>query len=87
MIFYEIKFIFTLFQIATPTEKKVPAPLILSNHSSEFECDKSHSSNNDYPKVGQVTDEASNDDINLEEPNSSVDIKSQENYSNKDNKF
>ncbi|CAF1130601.1 unnamed protein product [Rotaria sordida] len=73
--------------IATPTEKKVLASLMLSTHSSKIDYDKSHSSNSDCTKIDQLTNEVSDDNISLEESYSYADIKPQKSPSNIDNKL
>ncbi|CAF2891249.1 unnamed protein product, partial [Rotaria sp. Silwood2] len=66
---------------------KVLASLILWTHSSKFDYNKLHASNNDSPEIDQLTNAVSDDDINVEESYSYVDIKSQESSSNIDNKL
>ncbi|CAF3049094.1 unnamed protein product [Rotaria sp. Silwood2] len=71
----------------TKFKTKVLASLILWTHSSKFDYNKLHASNNDSPEIDQLTNAVSDDDINVEESYSYVDIKSQESSSNIDNKL
>ncbi|CAF3888835.1 unnamed protein product [Rotaria sp. Silwood1] len=70
--------------VATPTEKKILRPLILSTHSSKFDSNKC-SSNNDCPESDQLTNEIPHDDNSLNESYSYVNIKSQRSTSNIEN--
>jgi hypothetical protein len=78
VIIYEIKFTCTVFQIATPTERKAPSPLILSTQSSEFKHDNSYLSDNDCPKIDPLTNDVLDEAINLEESRSNTDINLEE---------
>jgi hypothetical protein len=84
VIIYEIKFTCTVFQIATPTERKAPSPLILSTQSSEFKHDNSYLSDNDCPKIDPLTNDVLDEAINLEESRSNTDINLDESRSNTD---
>ncbi|CAF5006173.1 unnamed protein product [Rotaria sp. Silwood1] len=70
--------------VATPTEKKILRPLILSTHSSKFDSNKC-SSNNDCPESDQLTNEIPHDDNSLNESYSYINIKSQRSTSNIEN--
>ena len=79
MIFYEIKFTFTVFQTATTTERKAPSPLILSTQSSELKDDNLDLSDNDCPKIDPLTNDVSDEAINLEQScsNTVIDLEEQ----------